>query len=514
MKSCNQCKNNFEVTPDDLNFYQKISVPEPTLCPQCRTIRRMMWWNEHNLYRKQGMFSTFPESSPITIMERDAWWGDGWDAMDYGREYDFTRPFFPQFGELLREVPWPSRDVQRIVNSDYSNQCSDLKNCYLCFNTGKSENCLYGVSSLEIRDSMDFYFCGKCELCYEVINAENCYATFFSADVGNCRNVWYSRDCNDCQDCFGCANLRSKQYYIFNEPYTKEEYKEKIKTIKPEDCYAFWKTQPYRSTHALQNTNSIGDYLYNSKNARYCYQVLAGENLAYCQNMSRGIKDSMDYTSWGNNAELIYESISCGESVRNLKFCMNCWPGSTDLEYCVNTMSSRNCFGCVGLRKKEYCILNRQYTPGEYAEQVAKIKAQMAKAGEYGEFFPASMSPLAYNESAAGDFFPKTKEAAESEGYLWREPETKQFAITPETPACATCGRAFRVLDREREFLQRFGLPDPTSCHRCRHLARLAWRNPMQWWKRACSKCGTDTETTNATAETLYCEACYQELVF
>src|SRR3989344_5938573 len=188
--ACNQCKRDFVVAPDDTSFYEKIAVPPPTLCPQCRTIRRMLWWNEHNLYRKEGMFSTYPEASPIKIMERDAWWGDGWDPMEYAREYDFNRPFFEQFGELMREVPWPSRDVQRIVNSDYSNQASDLKNCYLVFNTGKSENCLYGISSLEIRDSMDFYFCGSCELCYDVINAENCYGTFFSLDVGNCRNVW------------------------------------------------------------------------------------------------------------------------------------------------------------------------------------------------------------------------------------------------------------------------------------------------------------------------------------
>src|SRR3989344_1177683 len=45
------------------------------------------------------------------------------------------------------------------------------------------------------------------------------------------RNVWFSRDCHDCNDCFGCVNLRSKQYYIYNQPYTKESYKEAIKSL-------------------------------------------------------------------------------------------------------------------------------------------------------------------------------------------------------------------------------------------------------------------------------------------
>lgn len=508
---CKKCRNNFEINPDDVSFYEKIAVPKPTLCPSCRAIRRMVWWNEHNLYRKQGMFSTFPESSPIKIMERDAWWGDSWDPMEYGRDFDFDRPFFEQFGELLRKVPWPSRDVQRLVNSDYSNQASDLKNCYLVFNSGISENCLYGVASLKMLDSVDYYFSGNSELCYEGMNLENCYATFFSIDVSNCRNVWFSRDCHDCTDCFGCANLRSKQYHIFNEPYRKEEYFEKIKTIKPEDCYAFWKTQPYRFAHSVQNTNSIGEYMYNCKNSRYCYQVIGGENLAYCQNMSRGIKDSYDYTSWGNNAELIYESINVGENVRNLKFCFNCWPGSTDLEYCVNVMSSSNCFGSVGLRKKQYCIFNKQFDKASFEALRMRLVAHMG--ADYGEFFPTKLSPLAYNESVAIDYFPKTKEQVEAQGYLWREQEERKFEITPETPACEHCGRAYRILDREKEFYQRFSLPLPRRCHRCRFNQRRSQLNPMAWWKRQCAKCGRNGETTYSPdrPEIMYCEQCYQQ---
>lgn len=486
------------------------------------------------------MFSTFPEASPIKIMDRDAWWGDGWDPMEYGQDYDASKSFFEQYKELLLAVPWPSRDVQRIVNSDYSNQASDLKNCYLLFNTGMSEDCLYGVASLQMRDSMDFYFCGKSELCYEVMNIENCFNNFFSIDVSNCRNVWFSRDCHDCGDCFGCANLRSKQYHIFNQPYSKEEYKEKIKAMNlgshgalqriHGEAHAFWRSQPYRYAHATQNTNSTGDYLYNSKHARYCYQVLMGENLAYCQTMSRGIKDSMDYTNWGNNAELMYETISAGENVRNQKFCFNCWPSSNDLEYCVNAMSSSNCFGCVGLRKKQYCILNKQYDRNTYESLREKIKIQMTNDKEYGEFFPTSLSPLAYNESVAQDYFPKTKEQATAEGYLWRDPEEKEFAITMQSSdlpdhigevteditkqiiACASCKKAYRILPRELEFYQRFGIPLPRMCHRCRFSERTKLLNPMQWWHRQCAKCGMDMETTFAPdrPETVYCETCYQ----
>lgn len=517
MKSCKNCNNQFEITPDDQAFYQKIAVPEPTLCFACRAIRRMVWWNEHNLYRKKDIhgneiFSTFPELTPVKIMERDEWWGDSWDGLEYGRDYDFTSPFFEQFGELMREVPWPSRDIQRSVNSDYSNMASDLKNCYLVFNSGQCENCLYGVGSLDMRDSLDYYFSGACELCYEVVNAHGCYQTFFSTDVIDCRNVWYVRDCRDCSDCFGCVNLRSKKYHIFNTPYAKEEYFEKIKTLKADDAYAFWKTQPYRYAQAIQNVNSTGDYIYNCKNARQCYQVVEGENAVYSQIMGHGVKDVMDYTNWGMNAELIYESITVGENVRNLKFCFNCWPGSTDLEYCVNVMSSSNCFGCVSLRKKQYCVFNRQYDKENYEILVKKIKTHMG--ADYGEFFPVKFSPLAYNESVAIDYFTLSEAEAKSKGYLWRELEERKFEITPETPACATCKRAFRIIDREKEFYQRFNLPIPSSCHRCRFTARRSKLNPLRWWTRRCANCSAEVQTTFAPErpETIYCESCYQTL--
>ena len=548
-KKCRNCSSIFVIAPDDFSFYEKIQVPPPTFCPTCRAIRRMVWWNEHNLYRKKDaltgteVFSSYPETSSIKVYDRDYWWSDSWDPEEFAREYDVNRSFFEQFHDLLLAVPWPSRDVQRLVNSDYSNQASDLKNCYLVFNSGMSENCLYGVSSLGVRDSIDFYFCGSSELCYELSFGDNCYGCFFSTDVSNSRNVWFSRDCHDCNDCFGCVNLRSKQYYIYNQPYTKESYKEAIKSLNlgsyasiqeiERQVREFWRSLPYRFAHSLQNTKSVGEYLYNSKNTRYSYQVLGAENVAYSQNMSRGIKDSMDYTSWGNNAELIYESINVGENARNIKFSYACWPGCSDLEYCVNCVSSSDCFGCVGLRKKQYCIFNKQYSKEEYESTVARIKENMKKAGEYGEFFPTSLSSLAYNESVAVDMFPKTKAEAESEGYRWRESEERNFQFTisnsqlpdhiadisdtiaKEVIECGGCHRAYRILDRELEFYRRFLIPVPRLCHRCRYDKRKELRNPIRWWKRNCAKCNVEIETTFSPdrPEVVYCEECYQNEV-
>src|SRR6266481_8142600 len=150
-KLCQNCRSSFVVESADFTFYEKIKVPPPTWCPECRSIRRMLPWNQSNLFRKKEartgnvLFSTYPEQAPLQIYERDYWWSDAWDPTIYGKDVDFSRPFFEQLKELSFEVPWPNKAVRGMVNSDYSNQNSYLKNCYLCFNGGNSEDCLYSV---------------------------------------------------------------------------------------------------------------------------------------------------------------------------------------------------------------------------------------------------------------------------------------------------------------------------------------------------------------------------------
>ncbi|MDP7069362.1 MAG: hypothetical protein QF815_02440, partial [Candidatus Peribacteraceae bacterium] len=60
-KQCAQCSAEFEVTDEDLAFYDTVSpefsgkkydIPPPTQCPECRQQRRMIWRNERVLYRR------------------------------------------------------------------------------------------------------------------------------------------------------------------------------------------------------------------------------------------------------------------------------------------------------------------------------------------------------------------------------------------------------------------------------------------------------------------------------
>jgi len=51
-KNCQNCKKDFVIEPDDFAFYEKIKVPPPTFCPECRLMRRYAWRNERVLYRR------------------------------------------------------------------------------------------------------------------------------------------------------------------------------------------------------------------------------------------------------------------------------------------------------------------------------------------------------------------------------------------------------------------------------------------------------------------------------
>ena len=140
-KQCTKCSKSFKLTQWDLEFYQRIDVPQPTLCPDCRQQRRLAWRNEHSLYNRRcdlcqrDSISIYPTNSPFTVYCHDCWWSDRWNALSYGQKIDWSRPFFEQWKELRDQVPHYSRLVieATMQNSDYINTCSAAKNCYLIF---------------------------------------------------------------------------------------------------------------------------------------------------------------------------------------------------------------------------------------------------------------------------------------------------------------------------------------------------------------------------------------------
>ncbi|MDE2079672.1 MAG: hypothetical protein KGI73_04815 [Patescibacteria group bacterium] len=585
---CQNCKQQFVIEPDDFAFYEKIKVPPPTWCPMCRAWRRMAFRDYRALHKRKDdwngkeIFSIFSNTSPFKVYNRDAWWSDAWDPRDYGRDYDFSKTFFAQMRELMRAVPMPAQTAWNMANSAYCTGAHDLKNCYLVFVATNCEDCMYCAEINQTKSSLDLLRAESTESSYHSFGLTKCYRTFFSSHCEDCVDVWFSRDCQGCNNCFGCANLRNKSYHIFNQPHSNSEYEKKLKEFRTSSHQSlaeararaeeFWKSQVVRSSHGRHNANASGEYVSNSKNVRGSYFVNGGEDCRYAQYLFIPTsKDCMDVTQYGDTIELVYEVSSCGAQSSGIKFSYRVSTGSSDCEYCTQCISVSHCFGCAGLQKKEYCILNKQYTKEEYEILVPKIKDHMNKMPfidkkgrtyAYGEFFPPELAPFTYNETMAKDFFPLAKEEALAEGYMWKDFEGRSYAVTltaaqlpdditdvpdsiaKEVIGCAhgglasskcshECTEAFRITPQEVQFYRRMNLPLPRLCHNCRHYDRVRLQSPMKLWNRKCQCAGMvsenstyknlsrhrhaaehcpnefDTSYAPDRPEIVYCEDCY-----
>jgi hypothetical protein len=526
----------------------------------------------------------YPAGMDRKVYENEIWFSDKWDPMAYEQNVDFSRPFLEQILGLFKKVPLYARSAVYGVNSDYSNNFTDYKNCYLVFNGNYSEDCMYGTGISYTKNSIDNSYLDHCENCYGSFWLKSCSNAFFSSQCSDSFNLFFCKNCIGCTDCFGCMNLRNKKYHIFNKPYQKEEYQQKIKEFNlgsrrgfvaaEMEVLEFWLRSPVKYLEGVKNTNVTGDYIWNSKNAADCYIMIGGENVKNCQYMELGpVKDCQDYSVWGNGAELVYESMDCGLGARNIKFCFECWSEVQDIQYSLFSLSSSNLFGCVGLRKKQYCILNKQYSKEEYEKLVPKIIDHMnampyvdkkGRTYQYGEFFPLEFSPFPYNQTQAQEHFPFTRDKALLLNYYWEDMKERDYvstinssdlpddikdakeSILNETVLCEfwergdreealqhNCTKVFRILLQELKFYQRFNISLPRHCPNCRYFERTKQKHPLGLLKRKCQCAGTKSENgiyTNTGAhlhgagkcpnefetsyspdrpEIVYCEACY-----
>lgn len=585
-KNCQNCKNDFIIEPEDFEFYAKIEVPPPTWCPQCRMQRRMVWRIGTSLHRRpdsrtsKTIFSSFSAKVPFPVWELEDWNSDLFDGTDYGRDYDWDKPFFEQFRDLLQVVPQPSRNILNLVRSDYTDNATSIEDCYLIFAAFQNRNCAYGYTVLYSNDSFDITHASNLDLCYEDLSCKSSYRTLYSINCQNARDSYFCKDSIEISDCFGCIGLRKKQYCIFNVQYSKEEYFERIKSFNLQSysgvenartlAREHFLNYPLRYASTLRTVNSSGEYLTNTKDVRKSFQISDGENIKYSQHLTMPTKDSYDYSNWGDNAELIYECAGVGHDISRIKFSHHCFPACKDLEYAINCRNSSDLFGCIGIKKKQYCILNKQYSKEEYETLLPKIKSHMMEAPftdtqgriyRYGEYFPPSFAPHGYNTTIAYPYFPLLKAAALTAGFDWEVPEAKSYQTTihaadlpdsisdiPESivgevircaheETCAdNCSGAFRILKNELAFYRQLQIPVPRLCFSCRFARRNQDFSKPIFYTRPCQCAGArslnsvyqntarhghhgeaacpntfETSYSPERPEIVYCEQCYQQ---
>ncbi|MES2315313.1 MAG: hypothetical protein V4486_01100 [Patescibacteria group bacterium] len=492
--------------------------------------------------------------------------------MDYGVEIDWSQPFLSQWAELYKKVPklalWQKGSN---TNCLYANNVYDSKNCYLSYSVVEAEDILYSENIDFGRYIMDSWLCISSELVYENQGSRQ-FNSKFILQSNDCIDSAFLFDCANCQSCFMSCNLRNKKYVFRNQQLTKESYEKAIATEnlssrkKLDGLRKEWKGLIKGAIHkysrVVASVNSTGNFVRNAKNTRDSFQIHDIENVAYSM---RGLdfKDCMDIYATAHG-ELIYEGMSCSSGVYGNFFSLNC-NDTNNIFYTAHCQSGSNLFGSVGLRKKDYVILNKQFTKEEYNELVPKIKQHMLdmpyidKKGRiysFGEFFPIEFSPFGYNETLANEFFALSEAKATQKGFNFYNHKDKSYAptmtteeipdtisetspgILKQTIPCRhapngkaecnqLCTTAFKVTEDEYSFYKRMNIPVPELCPNCRHYERVSFFfEPPKLYSGECmcdsathdheGKCKNQFKTPYAPGrpEKLYCESCYNKEIY
>jgi len=531
--TCKNCSLQFKITDADRAVHKEFEVPAPTLCSDCRHQRRLAFRNSRNLYQRKcdasgkSILSIYSPDIPFTVYSPEAWWSDSWDPCDYGQEVDFSRPFFEQIREVMERVPLLSNMVWNSTNCEYCIFCVTSKNCYLSTRVGDCEDVFYSYLTVNGNNCFDCYNTYGCELCYECIDCWKCYGSQYLQLCKEAVDSYYCYDCVGVSNCFGCVGLRNAEYHIFNKKVSKEEYEKFIELYraanKDELAVMLKKFEaaklatPHRATILTNTEDCTGDFIVRSKDVHEGYDVEEVDTGRYVWG-SEFCKNIYD-TTFGYYSEHCYEQISNTRST-NILFTFNAID-SHNLTYCLMCYgNTQDCFGCVSMNKKRYCILNKQYSKEEYEALVPRIIEHMKKTGEFGEFMNPQLSPFAYNETVAQEYFPLTKEEVLAKGWRWKEKDKKQYLDGGDLPegvlSCIECMKNYKIVPQEKVFYKERKIRAPDRCPDCRHRSRFEKRNPKKLWGRACAKCKKVVQTSYAPdrPEIIYCDECYLKEVY
>ena len=518
-KNCKVSWEEFPIYQSDIDFYDKISpvvdwkkysIPLPTCSPKERIRQRAAFVNNKHLYKSSCCFSGEPiitthnPAYGFKIASTSKRWSDMWDARDYGREYDFTTSFFKQLFDLSKEVPKIAMLNDNGKNSENCAYCEDVaysKNCYLTSVAWKLEDCYYDDYMAWGSWLVDCFFTHESEYCYECVDSYGLYTCLWLKHSDNCFNCRFGEDLHGCKNCLFCAWLTNAEYCIRNKQYTKEEFQTHFTKFKSDlilqsesffSQFLAWKW-PYiqNQTFMVNVQGSYGDVLFNAKDTYFCYNVKNPTDTKYCMfgDVQRSCHDLLIW--W--ECELCLNAV-CPDYSYHCLFSIFCW-SCTDVFYSDMCHGCKNCFGCVWLRNKEYCILNKQYSKEEYETLIPKIIEHMQSTGERGNFIPIKYSSFAYNESVAQDFLPITKQEIQRYEWMWldesvdvnisknivsipwekidRDPSSVDKDIVNSAIACTVSWRLFRILERELDFYKKYWLPLPIKHHDVRYKERL-----------------------------------------
>ena len=390
-------------------------------------------WKNMLFYPRKWFISIFPPdqqriSNIVSPKEfEDIRWNDS-------LELNNSRSFFDHFSELLVVTPLPwTLDYWWNENADYCDSIYGIKNWYLssivwwwCENVAYSFDVRY--NSTNIFNSL--FVNTNCDRIFNSTWITWSTDVSYSKYIKDSNDIWFSTNLIWCSSCIGCNNLQNLSYHIHNIPYTKEEYTRMKKEILQE------KNTFENKYSSLQNVPAIN---------RWSTGEISWSHIIQSSNIENGY-NVCDTHTWRNiilagsphDDRDYYDSIIVWRATNFRGICVwwgfsehcyltsNVWGWSYGIYYSFFIDGCSYCLWCIWLKNKSYCIFNKQYTKEERYDKIDEIFTQMEKDGDLGKFFPWSMNPFYFNDTAAyliDDSF--TKEEVEAHWYMRRDDEIK-----------------------------------------------------------------------------------------
>ena len=394
--------------------------------------------------RERWTISKFPKSDRIGGVTTSIHFADT-DHMLTDDISSTGRSFFDTLFQIVQSAVFPGMRHLHAENADYSDIVINSQTAYLSNTviTG-CENVVYSTSvkddSRNVFESMMVW--NNCESVFSSKSIINSYNIFYSQSIHNSANIWFSHNLVGCSECISCDHLENASYCISNKSLGKEEYikQKKILLARKEtftDSYQRILSIPWDNLICTDTDGKSNIECQDISNSYYCYNVHHGRNL-FLHGSTKWAESSFDcYTGWSPRVTNMY-GVTSSWNCENIYCSAMIDEWSSNLYYCMYCGACSFCLGCIGLQNKSYCIFNKQYTKEEWYEKVDDIFSQIEKlpscqrgvggdlSSQLGDFFPASMCPFYFNDTAAylidSSF---TKEEVTQAWYLRRDAPIK-----------------------------------------------------------------------------------------
>lgn len=545
------CNKNFVITQQEIDLRSKFDVQSlPKICPDCRHQDKLAFCGYVNFSKRNSdksgkpIITVFSDENKFPVYSIQEWWSDDHDPRNFKIDFDPNKDFFTQFYELSCKVPRMANSVMNCENSDYANYVGNSKNVYFSSIVyGNCEDIYYSYSITdkcrEISDCLRVY---KSSYDIECVQCSNVHYSANLLSCVNCRDSFYCYNLIGCNDCIFSSGLRNQQYYAFNKKHTKEEFQElKAKYINgsfvqhQKNLQLFYKiisNSPTNSNSQISTENCYGSGLLTSANSYNCFHCVNCVDSINCLDVGAVTKmnSCLDATNCGSS-ELLFNCMRCGSHNYFLRNCISC-RASSNLDYCLDCVQSKDCFACVGLKNAQYCIFNVQYSENNYNILKSKLIEKLKSLNIWGEFFPKKLSQFEYNNSMAMIWYPLSEQVALESGYRWEKVKYNSAEYTStdtildnikdiQDDICRNIyfnngSKPFKYVKEEIKLFQSLGMPLLRDAPIDRMLQKRYFLESPEFYQSKCSKCEKDIKHSfsDLIPRKIYCPECYNSAIY